>query len=203
MTGGKRNADGKACLAWLAAIILGCIFAICMMLIISGTVKTSITCFAVDTAGNVYVGGTGQIIVYTDGVEVRRFGSVHARAYAFTIDEENVIWVSSPTQNYTMDMYGRVLKTWTGEDNVHFDLPLSMISEFTAANGDVYELKKCFGRPHIVKNGMNVVYQMPMFSYIIKVLFFSAMFAFASVVIYIVILTLRKKENIFGYHFKV
>lgn len=94
----KHKRDGLSRMLFLliiAAVVFGSIFTTFLILIASGHVNISANCFAVDSVGDVYVGGTGEISVYSQGHEIRKFGSPLARSYTFTIDDNDVLWVST------------------------------------------------------------------------------------------------------------
>ena len=175
------------------AAVFFVIFMTNLILIMTGRVKTTVTCFAVDSAGDIYVGGIGEILVYSNGCEIRKFGSPSARSYVFTIDENDVVWISSGSKNYTSDLSGNVLEIWDEKEHDNSKLPRSGVNEFTAHNGDIFQLKSFLGRPYILRNGTDIVYQMPVLSYAVKLLMIAAILCFIGVLVATIVPELKKR----------
>ena len=124
----------------IAALALptACIVFFCLIMILSEQVTLSISGFAVDSTGRLYVGENGQITVFHEGKAVSSI-SPRDSSYAFTIDSEDTIMLATPSRVYLMDTSGNILEETE-------DPSASMYSKlhwsgrtFSAANGDRYK----------------------------------------------------------------
>ena len=115
--------------------------------------------YAVDSAGQVYVGVNSKITVYQDGEPVRSFSPGTTRGYKFTMLENDTLLVSLGSDMHTMDLEGNILERFDRDDGTYSHIALSF-GKFVSPTGDTYQLT-FFGWPRIVKNGTEVVYRVP------------------------------------------
>ena len=155
----------------------------CSFLDTSGAVSLSTYDFAVDAAGNLYVGKEGVIEVYSSGKLQRAF-DVTDYAYAFTIDADDTILLGTSSMCYKMDLYGNILEEIKDEGETYYNLKWSGKS-FTAQNGDVYF--------QIVCNKSEVVYTSPFLEVFVKLLFAAFVVGMLSVVPRTVFKMLKKE----------
>ena len=92
----------------------------CSFLDTSGAVSLSTYDFAVDAAGNLYVGKEGVIEVYSSGKLQRAF-DVTDYAYAFTIDADDTILLGTSSMCYKMDLYGNILEEIKDEGETYYN----------------------------------------------------------------------------------
>ena len=142
----------------------------CLVLLFTGVASIPIFGFAVDNSDYLYVGTAKQICVYEDRNVINTISPHTSRSYVFTINEEGNILLSTSTKIYTMELNGNILST---EDDHGADV-YNQISYhkrmFISANGDTYRLTNILGRTQILKNDSEVVFQMDVLSYIVKLL---------------------------------
>ena len=170
----------------------GAIIALSFYLIGVQGVSLSTYDFAVDAAGNLYVGKEGVIEVYSSGKLQRAF-DVTDYAYAFTIDADDTILLGTSSTCYQMDLYGHVLEEREDEGETYYNLKWSGRS-FTAQNGDVYRRRWIPFVVQIVRNGQEVVYTAPVLEVLTKILTFGlavSMFAFVPIQLF----KMLKKEG--------
>lgn len=163
-----------ACFILIAATIAFCSFQISV-----GMVSVTNNCFAVDSSGKVYVESDDDIYVYQDNKlqyvfsEFDGFQGISRKGTFFTITEDDIFALATGGYIYYMDLQGNVLESYTYEElpAVYYDL-IPGDKAFVAANGDRYKMEHALGRTSIVKNGKEVVYQISLFSYFVKLAFF-------------------------------
>ena len=147
----------------------GAIIALSFYLIGVQGVSLSTYDFAVDAAGNLYVGKEGVIEVYSSGKLQRTF-DVTDYAYFFTIDADDTILLGTSSTCYKMDLYGHVLEERDDEGETYYNLQFADRS-FTAQNGDVYRRRWIPFVFQIVCNKSEVVYTSPFLEVFVKLLF--------------------------------
>lgn len=150
--------------------IVGAIVLLCLMLIISGAVTPSISGFAIDSSGKLYVGMPQKICIYDAETLVGSISPYTSRSYAFTINEDDNIILSTSTKVYLMNLDGTILDTWDDPGADTFNQIRYRKAEYISANGDVYKLSSVFGWISITKNGVDVVWHIDLFSYIVILL---------------------------------
>ena len=166
-------------------IALSCIVLPCLALLITGIATPFISGFAVDNLERVYIGGTNEIFVFQDGNIVDTINPHTSRAYAFTINNDNNILLSTSTKIYIMDLDGNILSE--DEDvaaNIYNHIKYKS-GKYTSSNGNVYEMKDYFGWTCITKNEVETVYRISFLSFIVKILIFGSVIAVIIFPIYI------------------
>lgn len=163
------NGKVKRMLAIFSAI-LSCIVLCCLILLFSGVVNISVSGFAVDSSNRLYVGTAKQIHVYEGSRMVNSISPHTSRAYAFTIIEDENILLSTSTTVYVMDLNGNILSTADDHGADVYNQISYHKRKFVSANGDVYRLTNILGRTQILKNDSELVFQIDVLSYIVKLL---------------------------------
>lgn len=160
------------------------IMAICLILIISGSVSVFYSGFAVDSSGIIYIGKDSKIEKYYNGKVIGVLNPKTSRGYAFTIQNDDTILLSTASYVYVLDLDGNQLDKWEDIDTKTFD-KLQYMREYIAKDGHKYKMKSQFGRTFIYK-GDEIVYRMPLPDYLVKISFFLSflsLFATAPVLI--------------------
>ena len=167
----------------IGAIIIACGW-FCMIMTITGKVSLSVSGFAIDNSGRLYIGQGHGIDVYDDDVIVETISPKTSRGYAFTIVNGDTIVVSTGSFVYHMDLNGEVLSRYEDElSRVYGELEDKTL--FVDENGVNYKLTKPFGRTQI-SNGEKVIYKMPLIDYAVLVLTalcFTALFVFVIILL--------------------
>ena len=154
------------------------------MLISSGKVSTSYNNFAIDSYDRIYIGKRNAIEVYEDGELVKTINPFSSRTYAFTIQNNDTLLLSTSTVEYVLDLDGNIISS--REDNgTNTYNKIKNNKEFITENGKSYKLENHLGRYSIICNDI-VVYQMPDFDYAVKMLYNSSYLVFCTCVIVIV-----------------
>lgn len=167
-------------------IIVWPIVLACFLSMISGHVSISYSGFAIDSSDNLYVGKESKIEKYHDGVFIETINPKTSRGYAFTILDNDTILLSTASTVYTLDLDGNVISEREDFGTKTFN-SLQHQKKFTAANGKTYFLKSSFGRKQIVSEDGDVIYNMPVKDYIVKLLIITAfisVFIFIPIIIY-------------------
>lgn len=151
---------------------------------ISGKAISQYVGFAVDSSERLYVGTNAGIEVYEDGVKVKTIELPSSRSYVFTIEDEKIVSsIGDTVCIFSLD--GELLEKY--EDN--YDNFLKMKSNstgFVSPSGKEYRSKNTLGYYKIMQ-GDKCVYAMPLFSYIVNVLFVVCIICILSFVIVMVI----------------
>ena len=184
-------------------IAIACISAllclICMGCLLTKSVELSVDCFAVDSAGKLYVGSNGRICVYDNRKclyvidEYRGIGDVPVKGAIFTITSDDMITMVTGGYVVTMDLMGNVQEM--KEDNAS-SIRGKMERKkntFVSPNGDIYTKQNVLGRTCIQKNGNETVYQTSFGSLLIKSMLVIAVLGFVGAVPAIIVLELREQ----------
>lgn len=166
---------------------------ISISLIGSGTVVTSYEGFALDSNENLYLGEYGKINVYKEGSLLYSVDAHTSRAYAFTIQNDEIL-ISTAETVYITDLSGNVINSYKDTDTSLFNELKSNKDSFSL-NGSTYKMQKNFGRSRIVKDDGKVIYQMPLLDYIVKIGILISMLWLAALAIYWVISFRKKAEH--------
>ena len=176
----------------LLLIIVFPVFMVSILLTITGAITTSYSGFAVDSYERIYVGTESEIEVYDKGLLLKTISPKTSRGYAFTIQEDNTILLSTSTTVYVMDLDGNVINEYDDVGTKTFNMLQREKKTYVAENGSTYYLKNKMGRIEIVNDNNDVLYKMPILDYIIKLLlFFSSVIA----VIFIPIIIWRWRKS--------
>lgn len=153
-----------------------CVFpivAICFNLIISGKVALFYSGFAIDSSDVLYVGTDAKIQKFYDGELIGTISPKTTRGYAFTIQKNDTILLSTASSVYIMDLSGNVIDKHEDIDTKIFNELQKSKNTFTSQSNREYVMKSQLGRTTIYSE-KDIIYQMPMMDYIIKILFFAA-----------------------------
>ena len=178
----------------VVSIVLFCVSLVSLLLLFSGKVSLSVFGFAVDNANRIYVGTEKEISIIERGEKIGSISPNTSRTYAFTITEDETILLSTSTKVYTMDMDGNILSTAedTGAD-IYNQLSRQK-KKFISAKGDQYRLINMLGWTRILKNDIDVVYQIDVLSYIVKLLLGSVIISLLLVGTYVIRITLKDPQ---------
>lgn len=141
---------------------------VCVILLISGAVNLSISGFVVDNSDRIYVGTAKAISVYENGELVREINPKTSQTYRFTMDDNGNLFLSTSSEIYIMDLEGNILETREDPGADAYNQISYRKNKFISQKGDEYRLIN-FGRSKIVKNGTQTVYQIDVFSYLVKI----------------------------------
>lgn len=154
-----------------------------LFLVISGNVHLFVHNFAIDAYGKLYLGLERKIDVFFKGEYQYTVNPLTNRGYNFTIIEGDKILLSTGTKIFELDLDGTPINQVDAEPYILNKIP-STIQEsfrFVDVNQNVYHLKSFFGRYKIVKDtdsGQEVLYQMPLFDFLIKLLLYLTVISF-------------------------
>lgn len=177
----------------VSLFIIFFVMLISISLIGSGTAVTSYEGFALDSNENLYLGEYGKINVYKESYLLYSVDAHTSRAYAFTIQNDEIL-ISTAETVYITDLSGNVINSYKDTDTSLFN-ELKRNKDSFSLNGSTYKMQKNFGRSRIVKDDGKVIYQMPLLDYIVKIGILISMLWLAVLAIYLVI-SFRKKPNI-------
>ena len=121
---------------------------ISISLIGSGTTVTSYEGFALDSNENLYLGEYGKINVYKEGSLLYSVDAHTSRAYAFTIQNDEIL-ISTAETVYITDLSGNVINSYKDTDTSLFNELKSNKDSFSL-NDSTYKMQKNFGRSRIV-----------------------------------------------------
>lgn len=142
---------------------------------LSGRAHPSLNCFAVDSEGRVYVGTGDTIRVYSDNQylytfsDLDIFDEIPMKGTVFTITEEDVLLMSTYVNFYEMDLQGNILNVWPYSEKQVESSKIREQGKLPITRGeDEYSLRNSLGRTSIVKNDIEVVYQISLASLAVK-----------------------------------
>lgn len=113
---------------------------ISISLIGSGTTITSYEGFALDSNENLYLGEYGKINVYKEGSLLYSVDAHTSRAYAFTIQNDEIL-ISTAETVYITDLSGNVINSYKDTDTSLFNELKSNKDSFSL-NGSTYKMQK-------------------------------------------------------------
>ena len=131
------------CLSLFSIVSLFIIFFVMLIsisLIGSGTVVTSYEGFALDSNENLYLGEYGKINVYKEGSLLYSVDAHTSRAYAFTIQNDEIL-ISTAETVYITDLSGNVINSYKDTDTSLFNELKSNKDSFSL-NGSTYKMQK-------------------------------------------------------------
>ena len=144
-----------------------------------------ITCygFGIDSSGTVYLGFTGNIMKYKDGKKIGRITKI-PRGYAFELLHDDTIHCSNHKDTYIMDLNGKEIGIIKNTGSEEYDRMLREKNIFLASDGQKYEMRNPFGRRIITSEDGDVIWQMPLWDYLLLVIaFISILMAMGCVII--------------------
>ena len=157
--------------------------------------------FAADSCGSVYISSPHKIFVYEHG-SCSRIVELPHKAYEFTIDNADriVVWDSADADCiYIYDLHGSLMDTIPLDKNLlsprsFYDAygdSSSSYTIFVSGTGNIYRQQTKLFRTEILC-GDDVVYQMPMLEYIVRVAMTCAMLAFPILVTTGIVMRIKK-----------
>ena len=156
----------------VAVTVLSIFF--CLFSLYWNKVTIQLNGFAVDSKERLYIGKSERIEVYDNGILQYTINPRTGRGYTFTITERDVLIVNTGDYIYEMDLMGeKVYRKYSDRSDNKYD-GLGDIIEIFTENGNTYTLKNKYLRYKFVKNGEQTVYEMPLYDFIVKIAFFSA-----------------------------
>lgn len=159
----------------------------------SGTVCFDYSGFGMDSSGILYVGETEKIETYCGGEKIGTYFYPNSRSYAFTVQADDTILLSTGTKVYQLDLSASTLAQWDDEGTRTFNQLRSTRKDFTAPSGERYSVRWNFGRTSIYSENGTCIYKMPLLDYLMKLYFFGGI---ASLFILVpMILHSAKKEG--------
>lgn len=164
--------------------IAATVVAICLMFINLGRVTLIYNGFAIDSDNVLYIGKDEVIEKYKEGELIGKINPKTSRAYAFTI-EDDIIILSTSSIVYTLDLHGNVITEKEDIGTKTFN-KLERKKNVYVSDGKTYKLKSNFGRLSIKNEYGNVLYEMPIMDYIIKLMFglvFISVFIFVPIIV--------------------
>lgn len=124
----------------VSLFIIFFVMLISISLIGSGTVVTSYEGFALDSNENLYLGEYGKINVYKEGSLLYSVDAHTSRAYAFTIQNDEIL-ISTAETVYITDLSGNVINSYKDTDTSLFNELKSNKDSFSL-NGSTYKMQK-------------------------------------------------------------
>ncbi len=177
----------------LFTLIVCPIAAVCLVLIISGYVAIFYSGFAIDSSGVLYIGKDTKIEKYADGKLIGTIDPKTSRGYAFTIQNDDTILLSTASIVYTLDLNGNVINEEEDSGTRIFNKLQYGKNRFTTSDGNTYHIKSWFGRTVIISDEGILIYKMSVVDYIVKIVFFSTIF---SAFIFIPIIVFKSRKQV-------
>ena len=159
-----------------------------MCLFISGRVVHSYVGFAFDSAERLYVGKNTGIEVYENGNKIRTIRPPSSRSYIFTISDDRIV-ASTGQSVRIMDLEGELIDQKT-DDGSTFRKMYANSSKFVTLSGRQYSKGSIFGYYRITRDDGVCIYSMPLFDYIVNVLFEACG---VSTMIFVIVLLVKLK----------
>ena len=181
------------------ACISGLILVFCFGCMLTNSVELSVDCFAVDSAGKLFVGSNGQIRVYENAQlkyvisEYKGVGDVPVKGAIFTIESNDMITMVTGRHIILMDLMGNVQEVKKTDTSSIYSEMQGSKNRFMTQSGDVYTMHNVLGRTCIQKNSSELVYQISAFSLLVKVLLVLSVLGFVVTVPIIIVHILREQ----------
>lgn len=182
---------------WLIAylFVLWPIVIFCLITLMTGKACISYKGFAIDGDSNIYLAKDGVIDVLNPQGEILRTISPYTtRDYKFTLTSDNTIRICTGDYIYQTDLSGNLISKKELSDSTLDERIEMSRHKYVASNGTVYTMKNSLLRTYIYRMDgaqRTVVYQMPIFDYVVKVLAIVSFLSFI-IVVPICIITSRK-----------
>lgn len=137
---GEKKMKRLSLFSIVSLFIIFFVMLISISLIGSGTVVTSYEGFALDSNENLYLGEYGKINVYKEGSLLYSVDAHTSRAYAFTIQNDEIL-ISTAETVYITDLNGNVINSYKDTDTSLFNELKSNKDSFSL-NGSTYKMQK-------------------------------------------------------------
>ena len=167
----------------------------CLFLIITGNANLFIDSYAVDSYDRLYIGKEGKIDVYENGSLQYSIDARTSKSCAFTITENDCIVLSTASHVYTLTLQGDEISVCDDPGSSMFTKLQNGSRTFHSKNGNTYERVCYFGRTKIVKNDEEVVYQMDLLSFAVKILMAGSVVALFCFVIYMIVEDFKRRKT--------
>lgn len=171
------------------------ILLVLIFLLSTGHTFLSVNGFALDSSGQVYVGGESKILVFKGADLVRTINPHTTRTYAFTIKDDKIV-LSTSLVTYIMDLQGNTIIQEEDINNKTFNHLQRNRKVFVDNEGKKYVYKTgIFVRDHIVCTDNNIkIYEMPIKDYWIKILIVISAFNIVILVLSIISQIMKKRR---------
>ena len=144
----------------------------------TGKACVSFRGFAVDREENLYLGKAAEIdVLNSQGKFIKNIRVPTSRGYEFTITHENEILISTSDYLYYMDLNGNLIEKTRINDCADDPIVNKNRHHFKLDDNTEYIMKNEFLRTKIYRleygteeQNIRLIYQMPMFDYIIRLL---------------------------------
>ena len=147
-----------------------------VILQVTHQVTLSYSGFGLDSSGVLYIGTDSSIEKYLNGEQIGKILKP-SRGYAFAVQNDDTILLSTASIVYTMDLDGNILTQREDIGTETFNQLQKKNKLFLANDGKTYRLKLIFGRTCVVSEEGEMIYQMPLLDYIASSVFFCSIFA--------------------------
>lgn len=164
--------------------ILFVLLCVALVLLITETASFRLNGYGVDSSGKLYVGRAHEIHVFEDGREISTIRIPRYRTWGFTVLADDRIALSDSTTIYIMDLSGEILETKEDSKSVEYR-KWSNQKEFTGSDGQVYKLKRIWGRSRIIDSANREVYESPVLDSIATVSFFVSVIGGIAVILFV------------------
>ena len=166
-------------------------------LVLTGVAVPFIDIFAVDSEGNLYIAEYDTISVYDDQSKLEEININRKRPWRFTITENDEIWCCTASAAWRVDLEGTELER-RNDPSAQMYSRLQLTFRDEDGYGNIYSRVSYLGRTKIVKNNTEVVYQISLLSYFVKLLLYFAVASFIiglSVIVKESVLHSRTKQD--------
>lgn len=167
--------------------------AICMFLMVSGTVSLFLHGYGIDSSGNLYLGKDTKIEKYYEGAQIATINPQTSRGYVFTIQRDDTILLSTASTVYILDLNGDILSQTEDTGTKIYNELQSEKKFFVASDGTRYKQYSVLGRAMIANEDGEIIYIMPLLDYTVQLLFILE-FLCAFIVIPIIVYQWRKNR---------
>lgn len=137
---GEKKMKRLSLFSIVSLFIIFFVMLISISLIGSGTVVTSYEGFALDSNENLYLGEYSKINVYKEDSLLYSVDAHTSRAYAFTIQNDEIL-ISTAETVYITDLSGNVINSYKDTDTSLFNELKSNKDSFSL-NGSTYKMQK-------------------------------------------------------------
>ena len=168
----------------LFAFISGGVFFFCLLCVLIGSVARTYNGFAVDSNGKIYIGSGHRIKIYEDQQIIGEITTGTSRGFAFTIQGNDTILLSTSTVVYIMTLDGKIIDQYDDTDTSIYNR-YQKNKEFRTSDGILYRAYNTWGRMKIYKEDV-VIYQAPIEDFAVKLVMPVSMACFFLCVAFII-----------------
>lgn len=155
-------------------------------LIMSNTVYINWNGFGIDSEERVYIGNNSKIDVYQNGGYIGSISLPPYRTYSFTIQGNDTILLSNSLDVYNYDLSGAELSS-RPDDQCTLYNQFKQKSSHVSIKGVRYMRKNFLLRYSVIKEDGTIVYQMPLFDYVVKLALIASSVSMSLVALLIII----------------